>query len=750
MSQRPKFATTLPSPEPAISRPRIVPPSDGPSTQQPEPGGRAASPSDQSLFVGLSGHDIGILRKALRTCFQQRNTEQRQWLELNLPDKTEGEFLAMLPEPEFDESWTEDDERRLLEDWGSHVLKRALMKKVNIIDAFTASVKEEYALWRVTVTYLNCLPSNIISDRRYGMMYEARFKINRQGSELDGNLAQATRALWTQWFCKLLSKLTLHPAWEGNYRLYRTAIQYTVISATDDSRPWDCDVRGVDSVFLHAFSKAARQTDGRRTYSAIHNTVLDNLAKDHGNLRQTSWWSKLFKSIEQQTRSARRKVRAAGLSRVVNGKYFNKPYLVHSTDLAILEEAVRVADQVYGGNAPFTPEAWVRTVKPFTGGHKYVVNKDLFEKGMDAVWLNYLRMSRRSEGPEKRAQRRNAPDNANNDNGDNSNPESMGELVDLTGSDEDEAPRNSNPVVDDSDSEDMPLIRRNSRKGKGVNKGKAVNKGKTIDTGKSIDRTEVPGPGPSSHATVHAASRNPVGRPKAFPETSQLRLPGASASSTSAFPAVRGFTAINSLQESQSYDDDGDDEDADSQDDDDEEDVKLPVTSSLSQTHAAGDNAKTTKIHRGVLPTIRRAPAKRVMEDRDSGSDGVEDTARPQKRHALPFTASEYRHRHGRSMGMSPASRPPPTPRLPTLPTPASRPAFNAPTAPMLNASLNVLAAAAPPATRVASQASQPKRVAVVYDIKSGSKKEEKKSSPPHADLVVGPKGSGGRRSSSK
>ncbi|KAK3693464.1 hypothetical protein B0T22DRAFT_436644 [Podospora appendiculata] len=729
MSQRPKFAATLPSPDIAISRPRIVPPSEGPSSQQPEPADRAASPDDQS-----------IVQKALKACFQQRNTELRQWLELNIPDKTDEEFLAMLPKPEYDERWTLDDERRLVQEWGNHVLKVALRKKINVIDAFTASVKEEYALWRVSITFLNCLPTNIISDRRYGMMYESRFKINRQGSDLDGNLTQATRALWTQWFCKLLSKLTLHPAWEGNYRLYRTAIQYTVISATDDSRPWDCDVRGVDSVFLHAFSKAARETDGRRTFSSIHKTILGNLEKDYGNLGQTSWWSKLFKSIEDQTRKARRKVRQNGLSRVVNGVHRDKPYLVHSTDLAILEEAMRVADQVYGGNPPFTPEAWVRTVKAFTGGHKHVVNKELFENGMDAVWLNYLRMSRRSEDAETRAQRRNAPNNANSHHGDDDDVESVADLVDLAGFDEDD------------DSEDVPLMQLKAQKGMAADKGKAV------DRGKSIDRTQQPGPGPSSStttATAHAAPHNPVAGPRIFRQTSQLRLPGTSAPSSSAFPAVRGFTPINSRQPAHpSYY--GDDE----YDGGDDEEDNLPTRPSLPRSHPAGDNITPTttttstgkKIHRGFLPSIQQTQ-KRAAED--SGSDLAEDTTRPQKRLALPPTASgEYRDRRS-----------------------APRPAFSIPTAPMLNARLDVLAAvatqtspvptrprptlgtlslpapppsnpAATPATRPANRAAQPEPV--VYDIMSDIEEEPETNAPPHVDLILGPKTSVARRRRSK
>jgi hypothetical protein len=283
---------------------------------------------------------------------------------------TADEFLEMLPDAEIGPEWPEATELGLKARWDNHPLRQAIAKKC----ANLRENSQEVRLMKGAVKLFNCLPTEILSlDKNMVVVCEARDKTARLAQEVPdyGNVDdRAASYLWSTSFCKAFGRVLFHPSWAKEPRLLRAAIQYTVICATDDRRPWKPDIPPWD-VFLLAFTKKTSENNDGKRPRELHQGVLRDILAQPGSDGVGPWWSRLFVAITNLTADVRGAVRGAG------GTVFapdDRPFVVYTSDLECLASAMqRADDRRLSANDTTAPDA------------------RLYAKALDAVLLDVLR-----------------------------------------------------------------------------------------------------------------------------------------------------------------------------------------------------------------------------------------------------------------------------------------------------------------------------------------------------------------------
>ena len=177
--------------------------------------------------------------------------------------------------------------------------------------------KKILTLYKDCLWVLRCLPEDIICKRTY-LEYD---QVNNK-----------TSMVWTAGFCELLKMLVCHPFWLNDMNLLVTAIQYVIITVSDDVHPWKYDTKASDS-FPSRVQKLSRTGKPR----SMRNVRLKafNQMKTEGIPQST--WNLLFERIED---IANQPEFRNDRNLTDTGRTENAPYKVNSQHLTILTRAL--------------------------------------------------------------------------------------------------------------------------------------------------------------------------------------------------------------------------------------------------------------------------------------------------------------------------------------------------------------------------------------------------------------------------
>ncbi|KAJ0358840.1 hypothetical protein COL154_008760 [Colletotrichum chrysophilum] len=147
-------------------------------------------------------------------------------------------LLRTLPETEYDQDWSTDDETALQSSWQADPYRLDLIgyKDADIGKAFRQSLR-----------FFGITPFELISER-YDLVY-------------GGNIGKI-RDKWAPKFSLTLYHLIPHPLWGRDPRLLAIALQYTSILRNRDLRSWKL-VRPNENPFFKIFEEVIKETKGQ-------------------------------------------------------------------------------------------------------------------------------------------------------------------------------------------------------------------------------------------------------------------------------------------------------------------------------------------------------------------------------------------------------------------------------------------------------------------------------------------------------
>jgi hypothetical protein len=287
----------------------------------------------------------------------------------------------MLPDAAADPDWAPAAERALKTKWATHPLKAAITARCDKLKDHSQEVR----LMQNTARLMGCLPSDIISAKNnMAVEYDHRpsapepLPLERSVPDYTGADNQAAKCLWSPQFCTALNKIIVHPSWNRDPRLLGLAIQYTIICATDDRRPWQPDCPPWQP-FLGPFIEKTSKNNAGVSVSNIHRGVVKDLREQCGEDELGPWWSRLFTTLSNLTAEERRAVRLKGLSLKPQDA---KPYVVRTSDLHHLAAALKIVDG-----------------ETVTGNDSTAPNAELYAEALEAVWLDNLRQLEQKDRP---------------------------------------------------------------------------------------------------------------------------------------------------------------------------------------------------------------------------------------------------------------------------------------------------------------------------------------------------------------
>jgi hypothetical protein len=291
------------------------------------------------------------------------------------------EFLDLLPKAVIDDNWTQEDEDALVAAWEEHPLKREIDAACRGYDG----VELTRSAWLRSLTALGVPPTEVIGLDKNMLAIPSLDKVDERREMPRLQSSTAGWLLWEPWFSDALRKLVTHPAWLRRPELLRLAIQYTVVCATDDRRPWQVDeglFKPFDP-FLWRFVKDMRENTSNIPPEDVHAAAWNHVSNKF-NISERTWWSRLFLAIESQTKLARELKRKAGRSLLyVEGDDTTRvPYLVEARDLEDLELAIRSGAD-FGVLKPMELEP--EQIPTF-------LSSRLLGRALNRVWMSWYRL----------------------------------------------------------------------------------------------------------------------------------------------------------------------------------------------------------------------------------------------------------------------------------------------------------------------------------------------------------------------
>ncbi|KAJ0290009.1 hypothetical protein COL940_001113 [Colletotrichum noveboracense] len=160
-----------------------------------------------------------------------------------------------LPETEYDQDWSADDETALQSSW------QADPYRLDLIGYKDADIGKAF---RQTLRSFGITPFELISDK-FGLVY-------------GGNIGKI-RDKWAPKFSLTLYHLIPHPLWGKDPRLLAIALQYTSILRNRDLRSWKL-IRPNEDPFFKIFEEVIKETKGQNLpiYN-LHKQVRKRLKK---------------------------------------------------------------------------------------------------------------------------------------------------------------------------------------------------------------------------------------------------------------------------------------------------------------------------------------------------------------------------------------------------------------------------------------------------------------------------------------
>lgn len=220
-------------------------------------------------------------------------------------------------EPIFDAHWTQQDEEAMMLEWDSSPEKTAF----SALRPDNGAVR---SLWKACLRIFRCTPIHLLSP-----LMNLRFQpllASKGGRDLSCMLPQN--------FCSLLAAVIVHPIWRGSAQRFAMALQYAVISRTDDRRPWKIAVQCHTLRKLSADINKVKGSNMPMSIHEMHTAVRerDYSVQDHSVLSDT-----LYQIGEMMIDTNFKRPRAPTGSTVHRG---HQVYLVTTQDLQAVSKAI--------------------------------------------------------------------------------------------------------------------------------------------------------------------------------------------------------------------------------------------------------------------------------------------------------------------------------------------------------------------------------------------------------------------------
>ncbi|KAJ0334425.1 hypothetical protein COL5a_000482 [Colletotrichum fioriniae] len=224
--------------------------------------GKARAVEDRvSMFKTTDLQWVDDERKFHQEVHSRTHQEIFGALDRDVPPITLEEMDQILPEePDYDEDWSAEDEKKLLQDWEQDRGQQLLLDQD--ASAFPAFVK-------VAFRYFRRSPMEFISVIYHLEWDQSRGKSNER------------KHRWTAVFCKRLSELATHPLFDKNYKLLVLALQYASMMLKNDRRTWPISLPSRDPFFVVLGQVIKKYKGIDRDPAKIHKEVRKRL-KDGG------------------------------------------------------------------------------------------------------------------------------------------------------------------------------------------------------------------------------------------------------------------------------------------------------------------------------------------------------------------------------------------------------------------------------------------------------------------------------------
>ncbi|GKT87862.1 hypothetical protein Ct61P_05712 [Colletotrichum tofieldiae] len=274
-------------------------------------------------------------------------------------------FPEMYPEEAYNETWSREDEKALLQAWQNDPRRKNPMRKND--SSLTKCFKVIARIFKVS-------PLEIVSPKYH--------------LEWDTTAKGVTGPHWSENFSARLARIATHPIWEKDVKLLALALQYVVILRTKDRRPWLFSKPSDQPLFVN-FQQVLEELSGqKKKISFIHKEVRDRLRRAGHNVPA---FSAFLLSLEKQTHQEHTAV--ADESKRV--------YAVRAADLQVvmdgLDQTANLGFPIYlpveyFGNVVFDNRGNTQDDPPSV--------KDM-PKYMTRSWLNYRRIEARIQKAEE-------------------------------------------------------------------------------------------------------------------------------------------------------------------------------------------------------------------------------------------------------------------------------------------------------------------------------------------------------------
>lgn len=239
----------------------------------------------QDLPGALQLNATSIPERILRDAeFSQR------WLDRHRPVVTMDMLRARLPTPVYDDVWSEDQEKELLESFPVDGTYRVYVSSSQ--DGITTNYE---SMWRKICRLRGCFPEQIIGAKNY---LEYGEQIEHQG-------VWRPNPNWTKNFCKALEELAICSPCDDNMDLLGLFIRYAVACSMDDRRRVPVDNSRTAQPFFDVLQEHIQQQKGAKSLKDLCHEVRTGWANRGLSL---PWEALVLVEIERLARPSGKRI----------------------------------------------------------------------------------------------------------------------------------------------------------------------------------------------------------------------------------------------------------------------------------------------------------------------------------------------------------------------------------------------------------------------------------------------------------
>lgn len=279
-------------------------------------------------------------------------------------------FRDLIPQPTFDDLWTEQDEEHLKQEAERDA---ELQHRCTYQDYVTS-------VWKTAYKFMGCLATDIVGPKSH-----LRFHSDHITSK---------NRFWASPFCQKLSALIVQPIFQGKAGKLALAIQWTVICRTKDRRKWRLSGCGSDDPFLHILRSMVQQyQDGTKTPKKLRRMALEVYKSRYPTEGfQDPLWCQFLQRIEEQAPKTKSPWEPEEDSQDF-GEFLL--YRVNTTDLSNLMEAIAAVRM--SGYPMFPDPATLAMTALYTRNPSDLPMKPQVIEATKAALLAHRREAKRAE-----------------------------------------------------------------------------------------------------------------------------------------------------------------------------------------------------------------------------------------------------------------------------------------------------------------------------------------------------------------